>query len=541
MEVHGSPCKNGGNAMELKVAALEKLLIEECLLAEREKTWTAEKWQDLVDKVLTRFSDSGPHTLRGKLAYAIAIIGSENREFFYLAFKDLCDWAPIGGPYWVVQEEILRHHILFFIAKGVMPVSIDLFGNGDDTSTEDMVDLEEAKKVIQKVLSDVKTASIPHKILKERMIELRSEFLKLVDALESVTSMKEAHDLLHRVDKKFPLKHFVNLFMEWAQTILVNTVPLQNQNVHKMVASPIPCRPPVRAFATSSSTAQQTKMIPSSPITQDLPEDTSMEDDVIDDKATDDLRDEGDTSPYHRDDDRGDTMDDFGEPFKPSHSPVKSATNLANGDRESVNSNADATSPPTAAAAATAAVGVTRMRGMKRSFERVDYPELDTHPDEQQQPSQPQQPQPQQQESDQQQAQDRAMMQILSEVMYQPPASPGAVPLPAVSQPSFASPSAAAAAASAAAADAAAVPVDPSTQLETDKDETECGSELTNSPSSKSSTTTVEVRYYVSPSDLHNGAPEEDDDDDDDDGGVQDRENGGILTPWKTICRLFSS
>ena len=85
------------------------------------------------------------------------------------------------------------------------------------------------------------------------------------------------------------------------------------------------------------------------------------------------------------------------------------------------------------------------------------------------------------------------MVQILSEVMYlpPPPASPRAVPA-AISQSSFASPPVAVPAASASLA-----------QPETDKDDTECDSELTSSHSSQSST--VEVRYYVSPSDLNNG------------------------------------
>ena len=533
MEEHGLRTEHGvGKAMDTKIAAVDRLIIEECILAVKEKTWSTGKWTDLVEKVLARFTDVGPQTLRSKLAYAIAIIGTENRELFYLAFRQLSDWSPIGGPYWVIQEEMLRQHILFFIGNG-LSVSIDL-DNGDDTSAEDMVDLEEAKEVIYKIFSDVRTASVTNKILRERMIELRSEFLKLIGVLESVTSTKEAHDLFLRVEKKFPLTHFVNLFMDWAQTILVNTEPLQNQYVDKIVDSPVPCRPPraiARAGVSSSSIAmvasvQQTKILPSSPLSQDLPEeDTSVEDDVIDDKATDDLRNE--SGVY----DRGDPMDDFGEPMldgtttKPtttsspqSHrtSSHESASISAHGKRESGDTDADALSLPPAAA-------VTRFRGMKRSFERA---ELGRPPDEKQQqqqspPTPPQSPpQPQQPKGDKQQAQDRAMMQILSEVMYQPPpASPGVAP--AVLQPSFASPP-------------AALPADASAQQqETDKDETECGSELTSSPSTKSSTSTVEVRYYVSPSDLNAGAPEEEDD--------RERGNGGILTPWKTICRLFTS
>lgn len=47
--------------------------------------------------------------IRTRLAIACIIIGSQRFEYYHCAFRLLCAWSSVGGCWWIIQEEILRH------------------------------------------------------------------------------------------------------------------------------------------------------------------------------------------------------------------------------------------------------------------------------------------------------------------------------------------------------------------------------------------------------------------------------------------------
>ena len=71
-------------------------------------------WKDLYDVFVCGLLESNllpALTKVHRLAIAIVIVAAKKLIYFDVAFRFLCEWELLGGPYWIIQEEILRHLI----------------------------------------------------------------------------------------------------------------------------------------------------------------------------------------------------------------------------------------------------------------------------------------------------------------------------------------------------------------------------------------------------------------------------------------------
>ncbi|KAJ1417669.1 hypothetical protein B484DRAFT_400745 [Ochromonadaceae sp. CCMP2298] len=155
-------------------------------------------------------------TMRAQLAVATIIIGSRTLSLFPKAAKILSAWHHVGGAYWLVQLEILRHAALYLIR-------VKLSG-----LTQKSFDSAELKAQITTMLTqDTEPDLHTHKLLKLKIAMLRADLHWLLDAMHASTNPYDEFVQYYAV---FELSQFVPWYLLWALDMLSKSAPYFEQS-----------------------------------------------------------------------------------------------------------------------------------------------------------------------------------------------------------------------------------------------------------------------------------------------------------------------
>lgn len=109
-----------------------------------------------------------------KLALAIVIVGAQETNYFMISFRILSEWEGLGGPYWVIQVEILRHKVLSVYER--------------ELKLNFPYKLKYCSKVLEnldRIIPDEVPSCIKNPTLRKKMISLKVEFGCLADDLKT--------------------------------------------------------------------------------------------------------------------------------------------------------------------------------------------------------------------------------------------------------------------------------------------------------------------------------------------------------------------
>jgi hypothetical protein len=152
------------------IRAMANLMIKEI------QTGPAADWLDLSDIFDILFEPKHLMVMQKihRLGVATIIVGAMKTELFEMAFWILSEFEFIGGPYWIIQEEVLRHALLDKIRSCLKKE----FPSKRKFSAASI-------KVIEKVLPTEETPEIKNRTLHQKIAELRVEFISLIERLKN--------------------------------------------------------------------------------------------------------------------------------------------------------------------------------------------------------------------------------------------------------------------------------------------------------------------------------------------------------------------
>ena len=128
---------------------------------------------ELLIKNLLEFQSIPDLKREVKLAISIILVGSSKTDKFVCVFRMLCSFEDLGGCFWVVQEELLRHAFL-----GEMNTIMD----GDYQAISYERRLRDALEV---TVPAVVPSYVKHNIVREKIPALRASLEKLINKMIS--------------------------------------------------------------------------------------------------------------------------------------------------------------------------------------------------------------------------------------------------------------------------------------------------------------------------------------------------------------------
>mmetsp|Transcript_4824 Transcript_4824/g.7332 ORF Transcript_4824/g.7332 Transcript_4824/m.7332 type:complete len:367 (+) Transcript_4824:374-1474(+) len=187
------------------------LLVEAC-----EDLYDTAMWSSILETVvsgllnITKLSDVSMCT---RLAVCIVVVGSQRRDIFSTVFSMMSEWESIGGPFWVIQEELLRHAAIYIYRNAIRchRKRMEAIREAEAQTAALFQDAEEI--ATQQLSSTTRTLVI------ECIERLREEFGSLLFRL----ACPETYPMMDVVDEyaaTYPLDAFCTWYVTWAQNVL---------------------------------------------------------------------------------------------------------------------------------------------------------------------------------------------------------------------------------------------------------------------------------------------------------------------------------